>query len=67
MIGRNIAQSAIGGNTRHRRCMIERQNHLLAVSSRLDVFDARRLKDLEDENAKLTKRAMVAIAIMRGP
>jgi hypothetical protein len=33
----------------------------------LDVFDARRLKDLEDENAKLNKRAMVAIAIMRGP
>jgi hypothetical protein len=68
VIGRNIApQSAIGGNTRHRCCIIERQHYLSTRLSRLDVFDAKSLKDLEDENAKLNKRAMVAIAIVRWP
>ena len=68
VIGRNIApQSATRGNTRHWRCIIERQNHLSAVSVPFGRVRRQAPTDLKDGNAKLDKRAMVAIAIVRGP
>lgn len=67
VIGRNIRHRALSAVTRVTGVVSSNVNTISRPClSRLDMLDAKRLKDL-DENAKLNKRAMVAIAIVRGP